>query len=373
MKNTIVSLQRFFATHFPRGEDAIWKEWVDTISRGEWNSLVSLLGSDVRDSFKKRALFLLIVPSDEFNPLYWRGTTTLKPYCGERFLCALRVLSSKLLSYCADLVCDFCSELRKDFCDRPESFAERARSMTIFCTIPDKWHEVLWTYNKFILELLALLSEEEGEKLFRLYSLRDISVFSNMEDASGYSPFEQLLRSKDIAEYWKVKADLKMRNIIRAEIAGQSKPREEWEEALVCYASIINRFVWDDVPLYPLGLFESQVRFLAEYHTAEQPLIEGWKLPKLLRALSGSDSGFRHQILHTLVVDYRKDDWRRFSVSGEGDVEVARQWMSEFRDDRELVDRLSALVDEFNAREVAEKERVDEKKRAQDDTLAKMK
>lgn len=345
----VISLRRFFATHFPRGEDAIWKEWVDDVSRGQWNDLISLLGSDVRDSFKKRAIFLLIVPSSEFSPLYWRRDVRLHS-CGERFLDALSTISPELLSYCAESVLHFCLELRRNFCDRPKSFVEGVPGgITIFWSVPDEWHDALRAYNELILKLLALLPQEEGEKIFPFYSLRDISVFSNMDDASGYSPFERLLRSKNIAEHWKVRADLAMREIIRREIAGESKPREKWEDALGCYASIVNRFIWDKVSPYPIKLFEGQVRFLAGHHTAEQPLLEGWKLSKLLDILSESDYEFRHKLVRALVVEYRKEDWRKFSVTSDDEVKVARQLMQEFSGDKELVARLNAFIEKFDA------------------------
>lgn len=370
-ENFPVFVQRLLTEWFPSTEDALWKEWVDVVSRGERSDIVSLLGSDVRDSFKRRALFLFVVPSREFNPLYWRGNIRLYSW-GEEFLRVLHVLSSELLSYCAEVVRHFCLELRRGFCDRSKLITEEFPSVTILYNVSDKWHDVLRAYNDLILELLALLPQEEGEKLFPFYSLRDISVFSSMEDASGYFPFERLLRSTGIAEHWKIRADSVMREIIRREVDGELQPREEWENALHCYSGIVNRFVWDETSPYPVGLFEDQMRFLAERHTAEQPLIEGWKLPKLLVALSGSDKELRHKIVRMLVIERKKDGWGRFSVNGKDDAEAVCQMIQEFNDDDELVAQLRSLIEEFNA-ELAEdeRERVEEKNR-KDAILAKM-
>ena len=58
MKNLQAFIQGLKAKFFPTEEDKAWKQWIDFKKR-ETRDLIELLSSDVRDNFKKRALFLL--------------------------------------------------------------------------------------------------------------------------------------------------------------------------------------------------------------------------------------------------------------------------------------------------------------------------
>ena len=141
-----------------------------------------------------------------------------------------------------------------------KNVVEGSGGVTVFMQIPDKYHDALYSYNTHILNLLALLPEEKAAEIFPFFSLLDISTYFNLEDASGYNPFRYLLSSNEVSERWKKEADLKMREIILNEISGKTKPREEWEDAMNQYASIIQAMLYGKIN-YSISLYASQIQF----------------------------------------------------------------------------------------------------------------
>jgi len=354
-----IFVREFLTEWFPTAEDAIWKQWVDRGPRArEQSDLVGLLTSDVRDSFKRRALYLLVVPSKKFNPIYWKKEEIGGFYGEKGFLDALPSLSFDLLLYVAGLVSGFCLRLKKLHNDRSSS---------------GEWHDALSFYSCCILKLLSLLPMEKSEELFLLYSLRSISTSSDRGGASAYTPFGLLLYSKEVGEYWKVRADSMMWEIIRSELAGKSKPREQWEDALSCYARIVEAYLWNDSP-YSVELFESQIDFLLRHHSTICPLIIGYRLPKMFDVLSGDKrKDLRHRIARASILEYEEDDWRRFSVRNEIDIRTANRVMREYPDDVELVDCLRFCVKSYKRRVMEDARREAEKKKREEDILAQMK
>lgn len=370
-----IFVQKLLTEWFPTGEDVIWKQWADRKPRArEWSDLIGLLTLDVRDSFKRRALYLLVVPSEELNLVYWKEKGAVGRFYGEKKLFdTLRSLSLDLLIFVAELVTAFCLRLKKLHDDRSRDIAEGGGGITLLMQVPGEWHDALSFYNRFILRLLALLPREKGEDLFPLYSLRDISTYYGMEDASGYTPFGNLLYLKELDEYWKVKADSAMREIIRRELAGKSKPREEWENAFSRYAGIIEAYLWNDSP-YSVALFESQMRFLVEHHNATRPLIEGRRLSKIFDIFSGDErKGLRYEIARALILGYAEDDWRRFSVHDEEGVRTAHRVMEEFPSDVELVGHLRSHIESYKRWFLEDARREAQKKKQEEDILAQMK
>lgn len=352
---------------FPTGEDKVWKQWVDYMNR-DTRSLVNLLFSDVRDGFKRRALFLLLVPSADFNPIYWKKEVG-KFYHGSDFL---KGLSSDFLSYATDLVVEFCTILKPQHCDRPKNIAEGGGGITVFMQIPDKYHDALDFYNRCILRLLALLPLEQGERIFPLFSLRDISTFRNLENVSGYKPFEQILYV-DIDEKWKRAADAEMRRIIQNELAGRAQPREKWEDALHCYANIIQTQLYGKVN-YSRELFADQIQFLVDDRHSGNHLIEYWNVFRIFDILSdGEYRELRHRIARFVVLNY-SDQHSCFRIYDSETALVADQMMEEFGEsDPELANRLKVLIKEGEERKAENVACTTRERKKEEDILSQMK
>lgn len=368
MKNLGVIFDGLKSTWFPTKEDKIWKQWVDFQNREE-NDLIGLLTADVKEGFKRRALFLLLVPSSDFNSIYWKNEVG-KFYKGSEFLLSL---SPSLLSYVTELVFEFCSILGPIHCDRPKNTVSGGGGIRIFMQVPDKFHDALNFYNSCILTLLPLLPVEQGEKIFSAFRLLDVSSYSNMEDESGYNPFSWLLSAKDIDEKWKKMADIEMREIIQKELSGKSKPREEWEGALGCYASVIQSQIFSG-PNYSVDMFAGQMEFIVDNCQSRRQPINDWHVAKIFNILAADVyKDLRYKIAKSVVFE-RQGNHSEFAVYNEATLQAANQMIKEFGDsDSNLADKLTQLIiisQEKQTDNAAERSR---KQQAEENLLSQMK
>ena len=369
LKTFVAGLRKKF---FPLEEDKAWKQWVDFKDR-KARDLIEILSSDVKDGFKKRALFLLIVPSADFNTLYW------KQYIGKfsNGTDFLEALTTDQLDYVVDLIVEFCSVLRPGHTGKTKYSVTGGGGMTVYTPVTEKYHDALYFYNRCIYYLLTV-PEKDAEKVFPLFSLIDISTYSNMEDASGYNPFRNLLRM-EIDEKWKKMADDRMRCIITDEVTGKTAPRKEWEEALVQYANIIQLQLFSEIK-YSLELFASQIQFIMDNRQHKTNLISSYQVIRLFNLLSGDEyKELRHTIArYSLLED--TGGYSRFTIYDGETRQAADYILKEFGDDHELVDKIRELEEEREKKQ-AENEAYQAKQRAaekekkatEDDILAQMK
>lgn len=353
---------------FPTGDDKTWKQWVD-YKRRETRDLRDLLKSDVNDGFKRRALFLLIVPSADLNPIYWKEEVG-KFYHSPDFF---KGLSQELLNYVAELITEFATMLRPLHCDRPKNVSAGGGGVTVFMSIPDKYHDALRFYNDSILALLSLMPPEQGEKLFQLFSLRDISTYWNMDYASGYTPFTNLMYS-DVGERWKRLADARMRKIVDDEVDGKTQPREEWEGALHWYANMIQTQTYGKKITYSHPLFADQMKYLVNERHFGQHLIDHWRIMRIFQILSGEGhKDLRHQISRFVVLKDNTEH-QKFSIYDEEGLAMANRILDEFgKEDPELADRLNVLIKEGKERIAERAANQSKEKETEEDILAKMK
>lgn len=340
MKNIRVVVDELKRKWFPTADDKAWQDWVDYKQR-EWRDLIGLLSSDARESLKRRALYLLFVPSAELNPLYWKEKVG-SFYRGPNFL---ETLTPSLRDYAAELVTGFQAILAPQHHDLSRNVVERHGAITVSMEIPDEHHDALEYYNRCILELLVLLPVEQAEKIFPHYSLQDISTFSNMEDESGYNPFAKLMFAWDVDDRWKRAADTAMRQIVLDEIAGRRQPRVDWENALRCYARTVQSSLYHE-QTYMADLFASQTQFIMDNRQSGAILINSWEVGRTLNALAGpAHQELRHRIARMVVLE--GDENSRMKAYSDESRQTARGLLAEFGgSDAELGDQLKVLIAE---------------------------
>lgn len=353
MKNLKVFINGLRKRFFPSEEDKAWKQWVDFKNRDK-NDLIGLLTSGVGDSFKRRALYLLFIPSSDFKIIYWERPIENFHY-GTDFLKSLTV---DLLDYVVELIIGFYSALKP--------------MNGVVVSIPDKYRDALNYYNTCILCLLALLPEEKAEKIFPYFSLKDITSFWNMDCASGYNPFGKLLLAKGISERWKREADVKMRKIVLGEISGKTKSREEWEEAIHNYADFVMTLISRKaIKHYPLELFISQVQFIMDNRKDQKKLIKDWQLFMLFKLLAGDK---HEELRHTIARYALLEDNSEFSRFCIYDLTrpAVEYILREFGDDLELVAKIKILEEEKDKKQTELAVYQAERAAAEEDILNQM-
>ena len=366
MKNVKVFIEGLRQKFFPAEEDKAWKQWVDYKDR-ENCDLIDLLSSDVKDSFKRRALFLLVVPSADFNPIYWTKEIG-KFYHQTDFL---KNLTADQLDYVTDLIIEFCSMLKPIHCAKPKGVVEGGGGVTVFMSIPDKYHDALYFYNNCILQLLILLPVEKAKKVFPHFSLIDISTYSNMEDASGYNPLKNIFYIEEIDERWKREADARMCEIVLSEISGVSKPREKWEEAIRQYADIVQMMLYGEIK-YSLELYASQIQFIMDNRQGKNKLIDNWQVIKLFDLLAGDQfKKLRHTIARHVLLE-NTGEFSKFSIYNNGTQQTVDHILIEFGDDNELIAKIRELEVERDRKQTKSEAYQAEKKATEDEILAQM-
>jgi len=357
-------IESFRTKWFPTDDDKTWKEWVDYKER-ETRDLIGLFGSNVRDGFKRRAIFLLLVPEKELNPIYWTEEVG-KFYSKPEFL---KVLNPDLLGYATELIVEFCTMLKPAHCDKSKYYRSVGDGFNIYMTVPDKYHDALCFYNDCILLLLTILPEEQCERIFPLFSLRDISAYSDLESSSGYEPFRHLLYSK-ADEKWKKRADNVMRQVIENELAGRAKPRESWENALCRYADIIDSQSYGGSTNYSIDLYADQINFLVSNNHYGHKLISSWIIVRIFKILSADTyKQIRYRVARFMVFGNKEE----FRVWNDEILQCAETILSEFgQDDKGLAQRIQSAIEEGKKQSADYEKKQADAKKAEEDILSQM-
>ncbi len=175
-----------------------------------------------------------------------------------------------------------------------------------------------------------------------------------MDDCSGYNPFQSLLYSS-VDEKWKRNADTKMRQIIKDELAGKIEPREDWEDALKCYARIINFMLYCKEPKYSDDMFADQIAFIVSKEHYAKKLIDSWNVAMILNKLSaGVYKNIRYQVAQFMLLS--SEDV--FSIWSESSLAGAYSMLAELGDgDEELIQKIQLEIDKYhkNSEEAAQK------------------
>jgi hypothetical protein len=307
----------------PKGEDRIWSQWLDLKNR-ERRDLVELLTSDCKDSFKVRALLLLLLPHKDLHPFRWDFDLSCSSWHSYHGLSAVKLEGSTrdLLERAAELVVVAMQDL-----------SERRNAVREF-------REELWSLNSYLLQLMVLMPDK-ALQLLEYYQLNDTNSFSNMDDSSGYNPLLSLWWG-DVPEEIKVAADTEMRAVILSEAAGETTPREDWEEALPCYwYHITIQLHRKEGLVYDAALLVSQIQFVLSLPGMKgRRLISNFHVSPLWNYLSGEQNKkLRHQFARFVLFENGEPFSIYDSNTHEAAVAIQTEFGTEDPEINQLVDR----------------------------------
>ncbi len=344
-----------FGLFFSPDNDRLWKEWVEAKDYRDEGDLRRLLEQDnISDSFKARAIYLLLVPDmlgidRNPDPVFWNRK--LYPLCREEKI--PKNLSPILLSFAAGLIVLFLPKV-KELRDPSDSF-----TFHFYCST--------------MVNLMCLIPLAEAKKLLMYFPLNNYKAWADWDNSSGYFPFSVLIDRKEIPDELKFLAAEKMKEIIRSEQEGRTKPREWYENALKCFADIIQLHLSGNSDL-PFGVkfFAEQMGFLVginssdvnagvpdgieRYHRhdisinkflkpkTDKQIIRSFHIEKILSILSGDRyKELRYKIVRFVVFENGKE---KFEVLGIERLDTAKIMLKEIEGsgDKKLIAALNEII-----------------------------
>lgn len=319
-------------------QNKIWEEWLSVKDR-EYSDLLELLKSNINDTYKARALAILLTPVLSLSPFAWTGDkhSSSRNYLGQNAR-PLSGLSPALLSFVFELL-----RLNIDIALAPNA--------------DENLRETLFVYNEYILQALSILPTDDplAKELFERYKINDPIAYCGMEDASGYNPFLYILSAK-IPEIWKFLADQKMREIIEAEEDGRIKPRAEWEVAVRSYANHINLCSYSNTPPYSTALLASQVEFVLERQTTVGigKIMNHRIYSQLKKQDVAKYKELRHKVARQAILVCES-----YSIFSDNTRSAALEIIEEFEEDEELVVRLNEIIAKIDTRNKEQNAEID--------------
>ncbi len=248
---------------FPASDDAPWANWL-RCHRPNWRALMTgLKTGGYRLTIQARLLSLLFAPHFDVvpsrilvDPALHRDITD-KNYVHMGHDDCLKGLDPELLPFLADLLCD--------------GYDYRATSMK----------------NSLLIDFLGVLPEELGEGVFTRCQWLSPFPYENGEEASGYHGYGRLMRNRDIPLSFKQRATAMMRDIVKNEVSGHTKPRVTWEAAVPCFIDELLLGLYDRLQLpFPRALLRGELEFLFTLPLAANVRIPTIYWDKLMQVFS---------------------------------------------------------------------------------------
>ena len=323
-------------------QNQTWSDWL-VLKKREWRDLRSLSEDvDIDVSFRARALTILLVPYVGLEPFAWpknESSLTNSHFMLDKI--AFKELPEQLLQFVFKLL-PACMKIAYDA--NPES--------------ESKVSHTLFFYRHLVQIALEVLPEEDSfaETLFNLWQPLDPIVYWNMETCSGYDALGSLLRAS-VPDTFKRRADQMMRDIVIAELNGETEVRAEHEHAGRQYMDLVQMILYSDEFPYEIELFASQVEFLIGLDLKGETSFNNWHVHQILGLLSGDQNKDlrRHFSNHVVLGDHT--GFAQFKVYNVETMRGACMMLGEFGDeDLELGDNLRSLIQEAEARFAQERE-----------------
>lgn len=353
-KESINDLLRKFEFETSEKDNCLWNSWVDLAKEGEFSALLhTLLRSGARNSFKAKAIIVLLAPDLQILPFRCFNKDQSQNYLYYSGSFELESFPKEFVRFGGELIC-----LNIDYLTRDREITEEVRN-------------ALFVYNRFIIKFLTVLPEDDNlaSRLFRLYQ-SSISLLYNHRDVydvdyeeyyeeggeddmseSGYDFLFSIITNKLVPLKWKLLADEEIRKPITSETESGS--------GFMC----LRRYIYNigtancvgDFEYYPRELFVSQISFVMElpidYYGKK--LLDSWKEIYNIGAMAGNEfRETRHKLARQIILDKKND----FLICLPSDRVMASNMLKEFgAEDKQLAEKLDLLVSEADKRESDQK------------------
>ncbi|MCA9356792.1 hypothetical protein H6784_04805 [Candidatus Nomurabacteria bacterium] len=317
----------------------VWSKWCAFVKNENHALLELLTNKEINDTYKARALVVLLSPNISLSPFPWANNQAS----------AKRKLNGLLRDF--------------DFATLSRALQKFLFQLLPLCmkATPDadkesghKADESVPTYHKAIIFALSVLAEDDplAEELFQLWQPLDPVVYWNMDFASGYDQLRALLQAR-IPSSWKKKAHERMVRIILSENAGKTQPRADHEDARRCYLYQIELCIIGGRALpYAVDLLAEQVEFLIG--PGDKPGARGIQVHtckyflNLLSEVKFLD--LRRRFARYIVLGDHCE-FGPFSVHHDDEMKMARQMLEEAdEEDKEMKERLGFFITQGQTR-----------------------
>lgn len=230
--------------------ESTWRRWVELMSiQSHPQELFNLLkDTSIGDPYKARALCVLLAPSFDKIPCYWKEREGEESYAGncKELFKLVGSLSLELTLFLADLVLELYPHLKMH-----SHFKNHA--------------DALRSFNRLVHELVADLQGVEAARIFPLFEIeeRNLSASSTpREPKFVFDPFKWFLADGRIGRHWKRLVDNDMRARILREFAERTKGQDpnQGEELFRYYVDCLLDQI--DKAGYDASLLGDQISFI---------------------------------------------------------------------------------------------------------------
>lgn len=352
---------------FTEEEERVWKDWVDFIYGDHPSDLKKIiLEEDYKTKFKQRAIVVMLVPDFNNLPFYWySGYPWSKPNFCSAFP-SLKEINANLIQFISELIIECLKVL--DYNSEIIS-AEKEKNVDLWCD-----------YQNYLLDLLEIISDDaQKEILFSYFSLNDALPYENMDSSSGYNPFWNLMKRKQIDEKWKKRADQKMQSIAMSEMKLEkeiSSKGNYYTSALICYAGIVEDYIRSSELHYSKELLESQIKFIIDNVNMVNPdeypnLIANESVSKIMEIFYEEKYiTLRYELCNYMILK----NYSNLKIHCEEELVAAKKIYKQCSDLREdLKNKLVRIINEGENYVLAEEESKRKNQKIRDEIISKMK
>lgn len=221
------------------------------------------------------------------------------------------------------------TSLRERIGDKPELAAELAQGVLYWLDttggrIEGEIIDSRYEYFAAIRELLPVVDEETGDKLFAHYPINDLESYWSMDDASGYRPLVNLLYDEGVPPKYKEAGVAKWFDIAKREESGEAQPREEHERATKTMAEFVQ--TWTFGERVDDGIHTAVVSFLEGHVPANDTYVQGFAVGQVARHITDEDVRFKFAWRHIAVGP--QEEYGQFRIDDAQGLELV-EWLRE--------------------------------------------
>ncbi|HEX3568138.1 MAG TPA: hypothetical protein VHT70_00485 [Candidatus Saccharimonadales bacterium] len=196
------------------------------------------------------------------------------------------------------------TSLRKRVEERPELAAELAQGVLYWLDttggrVEGDLIDSRGEYQSAIRELLPVVDEETGDKLFAHYPINDIEPYWDFDRASGYRPLVNLLYDEGVPRKYKEAGLAKWFDVAEREESGAAQPRAEHERAAKNMAEFVQ--TWTFGERVDADVHTAVVSFLEDHIPAGDTYVDGFATGQVAQHITDEDTRFKFAWRHIAI------------------------------------------------------------------------